>query len=309
MPAQSDLRVPAILLPIVCALCLVLRLDAAFALASSALAIIAARLVPLPTIAKVAGSAAIPLVMLALLAVLPRPSPRPPYVLPSDAPPWVAAVERVAARYASPVSPRATERALFHWVRTKLLGDPVAKLVADLASGSLLDVGTGRGQLPLLLLNLGRVSRVRGVDWDARKIEAAARAAEGLDAAFVRGDARTAPLEPSDTVLMIDLLHYFTVEEQDAILDRAAAAVRPGGRILVREADADAGWRSVATLWEERLFTLLRVNLGERLRFRPARDLAARLEAAGLACEIRPAWAGTPFSNVLVVGRRPAADG
>jgi SAM-dependent methyltransferase len=219
----------------------------------------------------------------------------------------VAAVERVAARYASADSPRAAERALFHWVRTKLLGDPVAKLVAELASGSLLDVGTGRGQLPLLLLLLGRVSRVRGVDWDARKIAAAARAAEGLDASFARGDARTAPLEPSDTVLLIDLLHYFTVEEQDAILDRAAAAVRPGGRILVREADADAGWRSVTTLWEERLFTLLRVNRGERLRFRPARELAARIEAAGLACEIRPASAGTPFSNVLVVGRRPAA--
>jgi SAM-dependent methyltransferase len=156
----------------------------------------------------------------------------------------------------------------------------------------------------LLLLLLGRVSRVHGIDWDAGKIAAANRASAGLDASFVRGDARTAPFEPSDTVLLIDLLHYFTVAEQDAILDRAAAAVRPGGCILVREADAGAGWRSVATLWEERLFTLLRVNRGERLRFRTGADLAARLEAAGLSCEVRPAWAGTPFSNVLVVGRR-----
>jgi SAM-dependent methyltransferase len=225
--------------------------------------------------------------------------------LPFDAPPCVTAVERVAGRYASPASPRAVERALFHWVRTKLLGDPVAKIVAELASGSLLDVGTGRGQVPLLLLLLGRVSRVRGIDWDAAKIAAASRAAEGLDASFLQGDARTAPLEPCDTVLLIDVLHYFTVAEQDAILDRAAAAVRPGGRILVREADATAGWRSLATFWEERLFTSLRVNRGERLRFRPARDLVRRLEVAGLSCEVRPAWAGTPFSNVLVIGRRP----
>jgi SAM-dependent methyltransferase len=224
--------------------------------------------------------------------------------LPADAPPWVTAVERVAARYASPVSPRPAERALFHWVRTKLLGDPVAKLVAEHASGSLLDVGTGRGQVALLLLLLGRVSRVHGIDWDAGKIAAASRAAEGLDASFARGDARTAPFEPADTVLLVDVLHYFTVPEQNAILDRAAAAVRPGGRILVREADAGAGWRSVTTLWEERVFTLLRVNRGERLRFRAPGELVARLEAAGLACEVRPAWAGTPFSNVLVVGRR-----
>jgi SAM-dependent methyltransferase len=177
-------------------------------------------------------------------------------------------------------------------------------LVAGLASGSLLDVGTGRGQLPILLLELGRVSSARGIDWDDDKIAAAQRAAYGLNASFTRSDARTAVFEAADTVLLIDLLHYFTIEEQDAILERAAAAVRPGGRILVREADSDAGWRSAVTLLEERFFTSVRVNRGDRVCFRPARDLAARLEAAGLRCEVRRAWGKMPFSNVLVIGAR-----
>jgi hypothetical protein len=43
------------------------------------------------------------------------------------------------------------------------------------------------------------------------------------------------------------------------------------------------------------------------VRFRPARDIAARLESAGRTCEIRPAWGKTPLANVLIVARRVAA--
>ncbi len=240
-----------------------------------------------------------------------------PYRLPPEAPPWVHAVERVAARYAPPQGATAAERSRFHYVRTKLLGDPVARLVADIegeapgALGEVLDIGTGRGQLPILLTELGRATQARGVDWDTSKVEAGEKAAaavvEGgaaLPVELSQGDARTAVYAPADTVLLIDLIHYFTLEEQDEILRRAAAAVRPGGRVLVREADTERGLRSAVTLLEERVFTGLKWNRGERVRFRPAREIAARLEEAGLRCEVRPAWGKTPFSNVLIVGRR-----
>src|SRR5262249_31323494 len=102
-----------------------------------------------------------------------------------------------------------------------------------------------------------------------------------------------------------DLLHYFKIEEQNAIVDRAARAVRPGGRLLVRDADAERGWRSFATLVEERIFTALRFNRGERVRFRPARGIVERLARSGLKCRVLPAWGKTPFANVLIVGQRP----
>ena len=215
-----------------------------------------------------------------ITSALPRRAPRTPYRLPEGAPAWVQAVERVATRYASPRSSRPTERARFHRVRGKLLVDPAAKLVSELAGnnplalGSVLDVGAGGGQLGLFLLELGRASSVVGLDWDGAKVRDAIRAAQArtgapqLSASFALGDARGAMLEPADTVLLIDLLHYFHLDEQDAILDRAAAAVLPGGRIFVREADAGRGVRSWTTWLEERLFTALRYNRGERVRFR-----------------------------------------
>jgi hypothetical protein len=126
-----------------------------------------------------------------------------------------------------------------------------------------------------------------------------------LPVTFDMGDAREARVPEADTVLLIDLLHYFALPEQDAILRRAAAAVRAGGRIVVREADTERGLRSFVTLLEERFFTFIRFNRGERVAFRPARDIAAILSEAGLDSRVAPAWGKTPFSNVLIVGERP----
>jgi uncharacterized protein (DUF2062 family)/2-polyprenyl-3-methyl-5-hydroxy-6-metoxy-1,4-benzoquinol methylase len=250
----------------------------------------------------------------------PAAAPPAPYRLPANAPPWVQAVERVATRYAPPAEVSTpAERTRFHYVRTKLLGDPVARLIADVggeapgALGEVCDLGTGRGQLPILLLELGRATSARGVDWDAKKVADAARAAspsgeamEPLAATFTSGDVRAADPGSADTVLLIDVLHYLSVAEQDEVLRRAASAVRPGGRLLVREADTERGWRSRLTLLEERLFTALRFNRGERVRFRSAKSLEAVMEAEGLSCEVRPAWGKTPFANVLLIGTRAA---
>jgi uncharacterized protein (DUF2062 family)/2-polyprenyl-3-methyl-5-hydroxy-6-metoxy-1,4-benzoquinol methylase len=252
--------------------------------------------------------------------VRPATSVLPPYRLPPEAPFWLHATERVASRYASPDSTSAAEKSQFHYVRIKLAVDPIARLIADVEGerehtlGEVLDIGTGRGQLPILLLELGRTTRAHGVDWDRSKITHARRAAEArpdgappLPATFEAEDARSFAASPADTVLLIDLLHYFSIDEQNAILDRAADHVKPGGRLLVREADTERGIRSWATLLEEKIFTAVRFNRGERVRFRPAREIVARLEARGFSCEVIPAWGSTPFSNVLVVARAPLA--
>lgn len=239
----------------------------------------------------------------------------PRYTLPENAPAWVVAVEAVAKRYVAHDDHSARAKAQFNYVRIKLLMDPIAKLIADIegergaALGEVFDIGTGRGQLPILLCELGRATRARGFDWDEAKIADGQRAAAILPPLSIelwQADARKGEVSAADTVLLVDLLHYFTIEEQDEILLRAAMAVKPGGRLLVREADTERGWRSTMTLLEEKVFTTLRFNRGERVKFRAARELTAVMERAGLEVEVRPAWGKTPFSNVLFIGRRGA---
>jgi SAM-dependent methyltransferase len=230
---------------------------------------------------------------------------------------WSALCARVAVRWRVETASSFIERAQSHYVLAKLRVDPVARLVAQLAAeqprgfGSVVDLGAGCGQLPILLLELGVAERVTGFDWDERKVRSARRAASGkaggwpsLPAHFVHADVCDVRIPNADTVFLVDVLHYLPFDAQDALVDRAFDAVQPGGRLVVREADSARGLRSIATRVEEGVFTWLRFNRGQRVRMRPAADIVARLEARGALCSVDPAWGSTPFSNVLILARR-----
>ena len=199
------------------------------------------------------------------------------------------------------------------YVTSKLAHDPVVRAVATLARaenfGEVLDVGCGRGQMALVLLLGGGATAVRGFDWDPRKVEEARAAGDAgptaheLAATFERADVREAFFTPCDTVLLIDVVHYFTSEEQDALLTRAADAART--RVIVRELDPDRGWRSRVTRIQEALTTTLRFNRGARVHIRPVAKIAAIFEEKGYVVRVTPCWEGTPFSNVLLVATRP----
>jgi len=216
------------------------------------------------------------------------------------------AIGRVAARYAG------GRRAAYGYVRGKLASDPVAARVATIGPlGEVVDVGCGRGQLAVLLVEAGCATRVRGVDWDADKIDDATKAAKDAKRApalanmsFEVGDARVAEIGPCDTVLFVDVLHYMTDAEQDAALTRAAHAAR--ARVIVREIDPDRGWRSAVTQAQEWVTTGLGYNRGARARAnaRSIEAIAATLRASGFAVNAEPCWGATPFANVLIVGER-----
>jgi uncharacterized protein (DUF2062 family) len=209
------------------------------------------------------------------------------------------AIRRTAARYRqAPTGDRA-------YVAAKLRTDPIVAAIVGLpgAFGSLVDAGAGRGQLSLLVLELGRASDVVGFDWDVRKTELAERAAGG-DAHYFHADVRWVSWPAADTILLADVLHYLEPPEQDASLERAAASLRPGGRLLIREVQEARGWRTTVTRTAERVGRLLGYNQGVRLHFRPISELVERLESLGLRCETVSAGAG-PLSNALIVARAP----
>lgn len=188
------------------------------------------------------------------------------------------------------------------YVAGKLRSDPVASCVLEIGRssplGSVADVGCGRGQLGVLLLEAGVATSVSGWDWDRDKIAAASRAAEGLDAHFEQGDVRKHEIPECDTVLLVDVLHYLSPTQQDALLERAAAAAR--AHVFVRELDPDRGWRSAVTRLQESITTAFGYNQGERLAFRAIAELTAPLVRAGFHTSVEPAWGATPFSNVLL---------
>jgi 2-polyprenyl-3-methyl-5-hydroxy-6-metoxy-1,4-benzoquinol methylase len=208
----------------------------------------------------------------------------------------------VAARY-DPVG-----RFAAGYARGKLEHDPAYRQLAERLpfASPVVDLGCGRGQTALLLAELQPGVEVRGIDWEAKKVEQARRAAEGLaGVSFDVGDVREVRVPEAGTILIIDVLHYAPVAVQDTILERAVAALRPGGRLFVRDLDLDAGWRARTTVWQERVGTWLGLNRGATLAFRPASAVVAQLEALGLTTEVIPSSADLPLANVLIAARRP----
>lgn len=211
-------------------------------------------------------------------------------------------IRRTAERFAG------ASRSTYHYVVGKLRRDPATDAIARLGPlGDVLDLGCGRGHLALYLLLRGVARKIRAFDWDAKKVALAQQAGAGLDASFETCDVRVVEAPPADTVLLIDVLHYLDQATQDTLLRRAADLVRPGGRLVIRDATNGYGIRSFVTRFVEWISVFIKFNLGERIAIRDvARELVPILEEKGFTCRVEPCWRGTPFANVLLVATATA---
>lgn len=212
-----------------------------------------------------------------------------------------------------------------HWefVRAKLLWDPVFLSALESgvlpSGGPLLDIGAGRGILLSLLVAAKRqhaagewpenwpppphASPLVGIE--VREGHAAvAASALGGEARIETVDALEHELPACRSATLLDVLHYLSREKQEQLLARATAAIAPGGTLLVREADADGGFRFQVTRASERLMSILRGRPRQVLCYRGAREWKALLERLGFEVETLPMSGGGLFRNVLLVGRR-----
>lgn len=193
----------------------------------------------------------------------------------------------------------------FKWyARMKYVMDPCYRAIAPRvpAGAFLVDVGSGLGMLPVLVGVLGGGRRALGVEWDAAKVACGVHAARGLTGIeVVAGDARSFAVPPCDVVTLVDMLHYWDADTQRALLARCRAALRPGGRLLVREGDPARRGGARFTRVAERLVTRLGWNRGPAVHFRPVAELRADLESLGFTVTLDEVAARTHPGNVLFV--------
>jgi uncharacterized protein (DUF2062 family)/trans-aconitate methyltransferase len=217
------------------------------------------------------------------------------------------------------------EAGMLHWefVRGKLRHDPLyfnfLRRGVLPGSGRLLDLGCGRGILFSLVLAAreqvdagnypeGWAPPPRGLSFYGieGRSKVAAAACQALDgkAVIANADLRTAELPPADTILLLDVLHYLPAADQESLLSKAVAGLAPGGLLLIRDADADAGWRFTATRLQERFSALLRRHGKQRFTYRSAAEWTDLLQKLALTVDVQPMGMGTPYANVLLAGRK-----
>lgn len=227
-----------------------------------------------------------------------------------------ALIEAACAPY------RAAGSFAWHFARGKLARDPA--FAAILAQGLLgesarvLDLGCGQGLLAAWLLAAHRAhleghwpagwapppaaAELTGIEVNPREV-ARARTALGAQAHFVQGDIRHVDYGPADAVVILDVLHFMSYASQEAVLERTRAALAPGGRVLLRIGDAAGGAGFALSTLIDRAVALARRRRLLRLYSRSAGEWQTLLTRLGFVTEALPMSQGTPFANVLFVGR------
>jgi predicted exporter/SAM-dependent methyltransferase len=142
------------------------------------------------------------------------------------------------------------------FVYWKMKTDPLFRALETTAParGEILDVGCGYGIVAHWLTLFAPGRRVRGVDFDAGKIRVAqATAAANPQASFEQRDILEWREFPAcDCALLCDVLHYFPRELKAEVLRKVFQALRPGGRLIVRDACAEETSRHRRVAWAEK---------------------------------------------------------
>ena len=187
-----------------------------------------------------------------------------------------------------------------------------AAAAADVsAGGRALDLCTGTGDLAFdLAERVTELGEVVGLDASGPMLERArAKAAErGLAVDFVQGDALALPFPDGGFDAATVAFGIRNVDDLDLGLREMVRVVRPGGRVVVLEITTPERLRTLHGMWFDRVVPRLgAVVAGDAAaysylpasvrRFPPARELAARMAAAGLE-DVR--WRGLGLGIVAL---------
>jgi 2-polyprenyl-6-hydroxyphenyl methylase/3-demethylubiquinone-9 3-methyltransferase len=166
-----------------------------------------------------------------------------------------------------------------------------------------------------LLLHGHPERRVVGIDPDARKIAWANESVGKNPAAEFRACTieTLAAERPAtfDCVIVADVLCLIARDAWDSFLAAARTLLRPGGRLVLKDAENDGSWRAAKALWQERLMVhVLRRTVSSGIGFATREELAGYVTRAGFVVDDIVSYAhGYTAPHVLLNAHVPPAAG
>jgi 2-polyprenyl-3-methyl-5-hydroxy-6-metoxy-1,4-benzoquinol methylase len=212
------------------------------------------------------------------------------------------ACRRAAARFG--------ERWLRLYAGRKLRGDPIFSAAFELLRDSplpLVDLGCGVGLLAFYLRERNFLPPISGLDRDGRKIARANAVTNGVyyDLEFIEQDV-CEPIAQTGNVVLFDLLHYLSPNEQARLLERLAPRIAPSGLLVIRDCPRDRNARFWLTHLGERFAQTITWNIRTPLHFPTREKILAAFNDDQFTHSIQPLWGKTPFNNHLFIFRRRA---
>lgn len=173
----------------------------------------------------------------------------------------------------------------------------------------LLDIGCGSGVVIGVLAESGRVREAVGYDLGSGAITAANRMLDRLQdralASRIRFETRDVtqpwPDRGFDTITIVDLIHHLPHALRPSVVDAAAAALVPGGRLIFKDMAPRPLWRAWANTFHDLVLARQWVS------YTASDRIQAAAAAAGLrllhAQEMNVLW----YRHYLCVFEKPTA--
>jgi 2-polyprenyl-6-hydroxyphenyl methylase/3-demethylubiquinone-9 3-methyltransferase len=174
------------------------------------------------------------------------------------------------------------------FVRARRFTAPLEAVVERVPAGAVADIGCGHGALTSLLA-LGDPRRnVTGIDPDARKIAWAERGPGKLPNVRLEvgtvEDLAAKAAGTFDAAVVCDVLYLLPVERWGAFLATCARLLKPGGRLLLKEAEGDRSWKHFKCVAQEWVMVKLvgKTKSSGGLQLEPREYTEGLLRDAGL---------------------------
>lgn len=171
------------------------------------------------------------------------------------------------------------------------------------ARGRVLDIGCGFGLFSLYYASVAPTLKLRGLDFNPRRIAMARRAAARLgltNVIYEVQDARDYRADGDyDAAYMLDIVHHVEEESVRPLLEQLAKAVRSGGRLIIKDVDTRPAYKRWFTHALDRL-----MDPRTPVRYWPAEELQSLLEEVGFTVHRHLMVDVLPYPHVLYICQR-----
>lgn len=185
---------------------------------------------------------------------------------------------------------------------------PLGQIVQEIPDDVVhLDVGCGHGVLLALMHRRCPKQTLMGIDISSDKI-GQAKLSENKTTAFRVESIDLVHPNSVDSISIVDVLYLVPVEKRHQFLEACASALRPHGRLLIKETGTKPFWKYAFLLTQEFFAVkVLRITQGSVIKIVPERGMMDLIALTGFETPfVKRLDRGYPYPHVCFITRKLA---
>lgn len=189
---------------------------------------------------------------------------------------------------------------LYNYLRILILPlEEIAKFVPT--SGNIVDVGCGYGLLDMYLAKTGQNRNVIGSELNGKRVRIAQTISQNIpNVKFFEknllAESDVANVDKIDCIILMDLLHHVTYEQQDELIKTIHNILPQGGKLVIKDMDDRPAFKYYWNLVHDKLMTKF-----DKLHFIGANNLTKKIEQMGFTVQLSTKFNHPLYAHYLLV--------